>query len=363
MEGYPVMNFLDLTKSELEQLCIENGQPKFKALQLTKWVHKKGVQDFSKMTDLQSSFRDYLSRKLKVYIPKIIQSTKSADGSEKWLFNLKSGEVVESVIIPEDGRITACVSSQVGCAVDCSFCATGQQGFSRNLSLGEMLGQVWAMNYLSNVGRISNIVLMGMGEPLLNYSNLTEFLKFLLMDEAYGLSRRKVTVSTSGIVPFIDRLRIDCPVSLAVSLHAANNELRNKLVPINRKYPLEQLMRACRNYQDCAPRKFITFEVVLLDGVNDSLNDALAISRLINDYGVNAKFNLIPYNAFSGGLFKKPSYEKIKGFQMKLQESGYVTTVRKTRGDDVEGACGQLSGIVNNRIAKAGSQEKTEIAG
>ena len=271
--------------------------------------------------------------------------------------------MVESVVIPEGARITACVSSQVGCAVDCSFCATGHQGFSRNLSLGEMLGQVWAINYLSNVGRVTNVVLMGMGEPLLNYSNLKEFLKYLLLDEAYGLSRRKVTVSTSGIVPFIDRLRVDCPVSLAISLHTANNELRNKLVPINRKYPLEQLMRACRDYQDCAPRKFITFEVVLLDGVNDSLNDALAIARLINDYGVNAKFNLIPYNAFSGGLFKKPASEKIKGFQMKLQELGYVTTVRKTRGDDVEGACGQLSGIVNNRIARAGSREKTEIAG
>jgi len=357
------MNLLDLTRSELERLCVENGQPKFRALQLTKWVHNKGVQDFAKMTDIQGSFRDYLSRKFNVQVPKIIKSTKSADGSEKWLFKLESGEVVESVVIPENGRITACVSSQVGCAVDCSFCATGHQGFSRNLSLGEMLGQVWAINYLANVGRVTNVVLMGMGEPLLNYSNLKEFLKYLLLDEAYGLSRRKVTVSTSGIVPFIDRLRVDCPVSLAISLHAASNELRNKLVPINRKYPLEQLMRACRDYQDSAPRKFITFEVVLLDGVNDSLNDALAISRLIKDYGVNAKFNLIPYNAFSGGSFKKPAYEKIKGFQMKLQELGYVTTVRKTRGEDVEGACGQLSGIVKNRIARAGSREKTEIAG
>ena len=357
------MNLLDLTRSELEQLCIENGQPRFRAIQLTKWVHNKGVKDFAKMTDLQGSFRDYLSCTLNIYIPEIVQSTKSADGSEKWLFKLKSGEVVESVIIPDDGRITACVSSQVGCAVDCSFCATGHQGFSRNLSLGEMLGQVWAINYLSDVGRVTNVVLMGMGEPLLNYSNLKEFLKFLLMDEAYGLSRRKVTVSTSGIVPFIDRLRVDCPVSLAVSLHAADNELRDKLVPINRKYPLEQLMRACRDYQDSAPRKFITFEVVLLDGVNDSVKDALAISRLIRDYGINAKLNLIPYNAFSGGQFKKPASEKIKGFQMKLQELGYVTTVRKTRGEDVEGACGQLSGIVNNRIARANSREKTEIAG
>ena len=357
------MNLLDLTKSELEQLCVKHGQPKFRALQLTKWVHNKGEQDFAKMTDLQSSFRDYLSRELTVHIPKIVKSTKSADGSEKWLFKLKSGEVVESVIIPDGSRVTACVSSQVGCAVDCSFCATGHEGFSRNLSLGEMLGQVWAINYLSNVGRVTNVVLMGMGEPLLNYSNLKEFLKYLLMDQAYGLSRRKVTVSTSGIVPFIDRLRVDCPVSLAVSLHAANNELRNKLVPINRKYPLEQLMRACRDYQDSAPRKFITFEVVLLDEVNDSLNDALAISRLIADHGINAKFNLIPYNAFSGGIYKKPASEKIKGFQMKLQESGYVTTIRKTRGDDVEGACGQLSGIVNNRIVKVGSQGKTEIAG
>ncbi|MEL0326825.1 MAG: radical SAM protein, partial [Burkholderiaceae bacterium] len=200
MEGYPVMNFLDLTRSELEQVCAEHSQPKFRALQLTKWVHNKGVLDFSKMTDIQSSFRDYLSRKVNVHVPKIIQSTKSADGSEKWLFKLKSGEVIESVIIPEDGRITACVSSQVGCAVDCSFCATGHQGFSRNLSLGEMLGQVWAINYLSNVGRVTNVVLMGMGEPLLNYSNLKEFLKYLLLDEAYGLSRRKVTVSTSGTV-------------------------------------------------------------------------------------------------------------------------------------------------------------------
>ena len=358
-----MLNLLDLTKSELEQLCVENGQPKFRAIQLIKWVHNKGVKDFSKMTDIQGSFRDYLKGKLNVYIPEIIQPTKSADGSEKSLFKLKSGEVVESVVIPEGDRITACVSSQVGCAVDCSFCATGHQGFSRNLSLGEMLGQVWAINYLSDLGRVTNVVLMGMGEPLLNYSNVKELLKFLLMDEAYGLSRRKVTVSTSGIVPFIDRLRIDCPVSLAVSLHAANNELRDKLVPINRKYPLEQLMRACKDYQDSAPRKFITFEVVLLDGVNDSLKDALAMSHLVKNYSVNAKFNLIPYNNFSGGHFKKPAFEKIKDFQMKLQELGYVTTVRKTRGDDVEGACGQLSGIVNNRIAKAGSQEKTEIAG
>ena len=357
------MNLLDLTRSELERLCSENGQPKFRALQLIKWIHGKGVKDFAKMTDIQGSFRDHLRRKLNVHIPKIIQSITSSDGAEKWLFKLKSGEVVESVIIPENDRITACVSSQVGCAVDCSFCATGHQGFSRNLSLGEMLGQVWAINYLSNVGRISNVVLMGMGEPLLNYSNLKEFLKYLLLDEAYGLSRRKVTVSTSGIVPFIDRLRVDCPVSLAVSLHAATNELRNRLVPINRKYPLEQLMRACKDYQDSAPRKFITFEIVLLDGVNDSLEDALATSRLIKRYGVNAKFNLIPYNGFKGGFFKKPAYEKIKGFQMKLQESGYVTTVRKTRGDDVEGACGQLSGIVNNRIKRVSSQETTENAG
>ena len=356
------MNLLDFTKPELERLFMDNGQPKFRALQVLKWLHQKGVRDFSKMTDLKASFREFLSRELEIRIPEVIQSTKSSDGSVKWLFKLDNGEVIESVVIPEGHRVTACVSSQVGCAIDCSFCATGNQGFSRNLTLGEMLGQMWAINFLSNVGDVTNVVLMGMGEPLLNYKNLKEFLKFMLMDHAYGLSRRKVTVSTSGIVPFIEKLKVDCPVSLAISLHSGNNELRNQLVPINRKYPLEQLMTACNGYQESAPRKFITFEIVLLDGVNDSIQDAFAISELMSDYGINAKFNLIPYNPFNGGIYSKPSEKRIKGFQMKLQEKGYVSTVRKTRGDDVQGACGQLAGVVNNRISKAVSSKKTKIA-
>ena len=356
------MNLLDLTTVKLEEFCAENDQPKFRALQVMKWLHQRGVCDFSKMTDLKISFRELLSRELDILIPEVIQSTKSKDGSVKLLFKLDSGEVIESVIIPEGQRVTACVSSQVGCAVDCSFCATGQQGFSRNLSLGEMVGQMWAINFLSHVGNVTNVVLMGMGEPLLNYRNVKEFLKLMLTDQAYGLSRRKVTVSTSGIVPFIDKLRVDCPVSLAISLHAGNNELRDQLVPINKKYPLEQLMNACRNYQESAPRKFITFEVVLLDGVNDSIKDAFAISELMSDYGINAKFNLIPYNPFRGGIYRKPSENQIKGFRMKLQEKGFVSTVRKTRGDDVNGACGQLAGVVNNRISKTVVLEKTKTA-
>jgi 23S rRNA (adenine2503-C2)-methyltransferase len=301
------------------------------------------------MSNLSKNFITFLEKNCKVVLPKILSENISKDGSTKWLFDVGMGNAIETVLIPDIGRKTLCISSQVGCAIDCSFCATGKQGFSRNLTSNEIISQLWLANKLSP-GRISNVVMMGMGEPLLNYNYLLSSLKLMLSDLAYGLSKRRVTVSTSGIVPMIDKLSIDCPISLAISLHSGNDALRNELVPINKKYPLKVLLEACKRYQKVSPRDFITFEIVMLRDVNDSILQANEIVSLISKYEIKAKFNLIPFNSFFGSNYESSTNTKINAFKNVIQNSGYIVTTRKTRGDDISAACGQLAGEVINRI-------------
>jgi 23S rRNA (adenine2503-C2)-methyltransferase len=359
-----MINIFDLSKQELVRWCSDMGEPPFRASQLTKWIHGKGVLDFERMSNISTKFKGLLLEHSRILIPEIIQHQKALDGTSKLLLKLESGEMIESVIIPEGERLTACISSQVGCAVDCSFCATGSNGFKKNLSLGEIISQIWIMNNLLAPAKITNVVMMGMGEPLLNYSNLKNALGLFLSDDGYGLSKRKVTVSTSGVVPFIYKLKEDCPVSLAVSLHSGNNDLRNKLVPINKKYPLEQLMEACWEYQKSAPKGFITMEITLLNGVNDEENHAIEIIKLIEKYKVSVKFNLIPYNPYSGGLFETPALKRIERYRRALQGAGQIVTIRKTRGDDVSGACGQLAGSFLSRIKQNdGPKDKIQRLG
>ncbi len=356
------VNLLDLDLAGLAAYCEGLGEKRFRATQLFRWVHQRGVSDSAQMSDLAKSFRDKLSVACEVRVPTVLSEQASADGTAKWLFDVGGGDAVETVFIPEDDRGTLCVSSQAGCAVGCRFCSTGHQGFSRNLSTAEIVGQLWfAEHHLrrrlhlpEGTRAITNVVMMGMGEPLQNYAALLPALRVMLDDHAYGLSRRRVTVSTSGVVPMIDRLRSDCPVALAVSLHAPNDALRNDLVPLNRKYPLAELLAACDRYLDAAPRDFITFEYCMLDGVNDSLEHAAQLVDLVQGRGVRAqplacKFNLIPFNPFpESGLICSPR-ERVKIFASMLQEAGIVTTIRKTRGSDIDAACGQLAGEVQDR--------------
>jgi len=359
--GSEPVNLLGLDAEALARVCAEWGEKPFRARQLMRWVHQRGEDRFSEMTDLAKSFRAQLERDAVVRAPDVLQDHLSADGTRKWLLDVGGGNAVESVFIPETSRGTLCVSTQAGCAVNCRFCSTGKQGFSRNLAVHEIVGQLWWANRclastadavpvdpLSERPRpISNVVFMGMGEPLQNYAATLSSLRIMLDDNAYGLSRRRVTVSTSGVVPMIDRLRDDCPVALAVSLHAPDDALRNELVPINRKYPLAELMQACRRYLDKAPRDFITFEYVMLDGVNDSDAHADALVRLTHD--VPCKFNLIPFNPFpESGLRRSPD-TRVRRFGQLLIDAGIVTTIRKTRGDDIDAACGQLAGEVQDR--------------
>jgi 23S rRNA (adenine2503-C2)-methyltransferase len=350
-------NLLDLDLEGLAAWCEARGEKRFRAVQLFRWIHQKGARDFAQMSDLARSLRDKLADSAEIRSLPVVSEHGSSDGTVKWLFDVGAGNAVESVFIPEDDRGTLCISSQAGCAVGCRFCSTGHQGFSRNLATGEIIAQLWHAEHVLRARQrlapgeraVTNVVMMGMGEPLQNYAALVPALGVMLDDHGYGLSRRRVTVSTSGVVPMIDRLRDDCPVALAVSLHAPDDRLRDELVPLNRKYPLGELLAACRRYLDAAPRDFITFEYCMLDGVNDSPAQADALVRLVRQARVACKFNLIPFNPFpASGLARSPR-ERIAAFATRLQDAGIVTTVRKTRGDDIDAACGQLAGEVQDR--------------
>jgi 23S rRNA (adenine2503-C2)-methyltransferase len=351
-------NLLNFDLAGLTAFCEGLGEKRYRAVQLFRWMHQKGAANFDEMSDLAKSLRDKLKGSARVEAMRTISQHISSDGTIKWLFDAGAGDAVEAVFIPEDDRGTLCVSSQAGCAMGCRFCSTGHQGFSRNLRTGEIVAQLWfAEHFLRKHLRredrvISNVVMMGMGEPLQNYSELLPALHVMLDDHAYGLSRRRVTVSTSGVVPKIDRLAQDCPVALAVSLHAPNDELRDELVPLNKKYSIAELMGACNRYLLHAPRDFITFEYCMLDGVNDRAEHAHQLVRLVRHYssgGVWCKFNLIPFNPFPASGLNRSSAEQIQAFAKVLTEAGIVTTVRRTRGDDIEAACGQLAGEVNDR--------------
>jgi 23S rRNA (adenine2503-C2)-methyltransferase len=349
------VNLLDYDLDGLTVFCERLGEKAFRAKQLYRWIHQKGASDFSEMSDLAKSLRDKLTGIAHVTPLKIITEQKSSDGTIKWLFDVGQGDAVEAVFIPEDDRNTLCISSQAGCAVGCRFCSTGHQGFSRNLSTGEIIAQLWfaehTMRKVKGIQErvISNVVMMGMGEPLQNYSQLVPALRTMLSDHGYGLSRRRVTVSTSGVVPMIDKLAQDCPVALAVSLHAPTDVLRDDLVPLNRKYPLQELLAACERYLQAAPRDFITMEYCMLQGVNDSPEQAMQLAQLVKSVRLPVKFNLIPFNPFpqSGLLCSAPKV--VANFAKILQDAGIVTTVRKTRGDDIDAACGQLAGDVQDR--------------
>ena len=352
------VNLLDLDLDGLAAFCEGLGEKRFRATQLFRWIHQRGVADFGQMSDLAKSLRDKLAGRAQVMAPAVISQHESKDGTIKWLFDVGGGNAIESVFIPEDDRGTLCISSQAGCAVGCRFCSTGHQGFSRNLTTAEIVAQLWfAEHFLrrhlkTDERVISNVVMMGMGEPLQNYDRLLPALRVMLHDHAYGLSRRRVTVSTSGVVPMIERLARDCPVALAVSLHAPDDALREHLVPLNRKYPLDELLRTCTQYLASAPRDFITFEYCMLDGVNDTPEHARALIALMRRYaadGLRAKFNLIPFNPFpQSGLTRSPM-ARVREFGKILNDAGLVTTVRKTRGDDIDAACGQLAGDVQDR--------------
>ena len=352
-------NLLDFDLDGLAAFCAGLGEKRFRAVQLFRWIHQRGQADFSAMSDLAKSLRDKLADLAEVVAPRLLSEQVSADGTVKWLFDVGNGDAVETVFIPEADRGTLCVSSQAGCAVGCRFCSTGHQGFSRNLSTGEIVAQLWFAEHQlrQRLGKseriISNVVMMGMGEPLQNYAALLPALRVMLDDHGYGLSRRRVTLSTSGVVPMIERLRDDCPVALAVSLHAPTDALRDQLVPLNRKYPLAELLAACRSYLDAAPRDFITFEYCMLDGVNDSPEQARELVALVTGTAgaprVACKLNLIPFNPFpASGLLCSPR-ERVLAFAQVLHDAGIVTTVRKTRGDDIAAACGQLAGEVQDR--------------
>jgi 23S rRNA (adenine2503-C2)-methyltransferase len=348
-------NLLEFDLDGLAAFCERLGEKRFRATQLFRWIHQKGAADFSAMSDLAKSLRDKLAGVARVEPLAILSEQASTDGTIKWLFDVGGGNAVETVFIPESDRGTLCVSSQAGCAVGCRFCSTGHQGFSRNLTTGEIVAQLWfaehhlrkRLNLAPGDRAISNVVMMGMGEPLQNYSALVPALRVMLDDHGYGLSRRRVTVSTSGVVPMIDRLRDDCPVALAVSLHAPFDALRDDLVPLNRKYPIAELLDACNRYLDTAPRDFITFEYCMLDGVNDTLEHARALVEISER--ISCKFNLIPFNPFPASGLTRSSRERVTEFAQVLQQAGVVTTVRKTRGDDIDAACGQLAGEVQDR--------------
>jgi 23S rRNA (adenine2503-C2)-methyltransferase len=365
------VNLLDLDAQSLTAFLEGAGEKPFRAKQVMRWVHRNGVSEVEKMTDISKSLREKLISLSEIRLPNVVSDSTSSDGTRKWLLDVGTGNSVETVFIPEQNRGTLCVSSQAGCALDCQFCSTGKQGFNRNLTTAEIIGQLWLASAslggssrrlplsdedrsgdgIEVVGKvISNVVMMGMGEPLLNYENVVPALRLMLDDNAYGLSRRRVTLSTSGIVPAIDRLRDDCPVALAVSLHASSDTLRDVLMPINRKYPLRELLASCVRYLDRAPRDFVTFEYVMLDGVNDSDLSARELIALLAE--IPCKINLIPFNPFPQSSFKRSPSERIRSFSELLNAAGIVTTTRKTRGGDIDAACGQLAGMIKDRTRR-----------
>ena len=354
------INLLGLGRPELISYCAELGEKPFRAKQLMHWMHQSGVADFGVMTDISKALRERLTQGAEIVGPTVMRDTVAADGTRKWLLDVGTGNAVETVFIPETSRGTLCISSQAGCALECSFCATGRQGFNRNLTAAEIIGQLWWANHClgafegMNKGDarvISNVVMMGMGEPLANFDNVVAALRLMLDDDAYGLSRRRVTLSTSGLVPALDRLADACPVALAVSLHAPNDALRDQLVPINKKYPIRELLAACVRYIEKAPRDFVMFEYVLLDGVNDSVAQARELIETVK--GVPCKINLIPFNPFEGSGYARSKPEAVARFRDVLLRAGLVATTRKTRGDDIAAACGQLAGQVADKTRRA----------
>ncbi len=369
------VNLLDFNAKNLASFCTEIGEKSFRAKQLLRWIHQSSEANFADMNNLAKVLRRKLSAIAVVEPPQVISEHISSDGTRKWLLAVGAGNEIEMVFIPESSRSTLCISSQVGCALECTFCATGRQGFNRNLRVGEIIGQLWWANKVlrashkeiasksehfvdeskvvqsaGNSHTVSNVVMMGMGEPLANFENVVTALDLMLDDNAYGLSRRRVTVSTSGLVPAMDRLRERCPVALAVSLHAPNDKLRDQLVPINKKYPIKELLAACRRYLETAPRDFITFEYVMLAGVNDSVAQARELVKLVRE--TPCKFNLIPFNPFSNSGYERSSLEVTYRFRDVLMQADLVTTVRKTRGDDIAAACGQLAGRVLDKTQR-----------
>lgn len=365
-----LINLLGMVPDELVAYCASLDEKPFRAKQLQRWIHQYGCDDFSAMSDLAKSLRDKLSGRAMIVAPTIVSDHISSDGTRKWLLDVGQGNVVETVFIPEENRGTLCISTQAGCAVNCRFCSTGKQGFSRNLSTAEIIGQLWLAEFILRKAngaepgargqrQITNVVMMGMGEPLLNYEPTLGALKLMLDDNAYGLSRRRVTLSTSGVVPMMDRLGLDCAVALAVSLHAPNDTLRSDLIPLNKKYPLKELMAACHRYLEYAPRDFITFEYCMLDGVNDTDAHARELVSLVRDQeNISCKFNLIPFNPFTESGLKRSNDVRIHAFARILTNAGIITTIRKTRGDDIDAACGQLAGEVQDRTNISARLEK-----
>ncbi|OUD12178.1 23S rRNA (adenine(2503)-C(2))-methyltransferase RlmN [Thioflexithrix psekupsensis] len=355
-----MINLLDLDQDELTAFFAQSGEKPFRATQVLQWIHQRGLIDYAAMTNLSKSLRQRLQQETTLQFPQILTTQHAHDGTRKWLLGLQDGNAIEMVFIPEADRGTLCISSQVGCALDCRFCATAQQGFNRNLTLSEIIGQVWlAEHTLRREGvqvceltqrAVSNVVMMGMGEPLANFNTVVKAMRLIMNDFSYGLSWRRVTVSTAGIVPAIRRLKTECNVSLAVSLHAPFDALRNELVPINRKYPIAELLAACRDYVSDDRRRRITFEYVMLDGINDQPEHARALIKLLRP--IPAKVNLIPFNPFPNTIYRRSSQETIDQFRDMLWQAGLVTVTRKTRGDDIDAACGQLAGQVHDKTQR-----------
>ena len=353
------VNLLGKTREEMEEFFLSLGEKKYRAHQMLKWIYIHQVDDFEQMTDVGKKLRDKLNEIAEIRAPEILHEGISRDGTRKWVFKVDGGGAVETVFIPDGRRGTLCVSSQVGCSVDCSFCSTGKQGFQRDLSSAEIIGQVWlasrSFGPRKNLGEhpVTNVVMMGMGEPLLNFDNVVRAMKLMKEDLAYGISKKRITLSTSGVVPMIDRLSDELDVSLAISLHAPNDELRNVLVPLNRKYPLAELLAACRRYSEKIPHKHksITMEYVMLKGVNDQPEHARQLVKLMKNLPV--KINLIPFNPFPHAGYERSAHADILAFHKYLNDHGLLTTVRTTRGDDIDAACGQLVGEVMDRTRRS----------
>ena len=356
-------NLLGMSLEELEAFFISIKEKSFRSKQVFQWIHQKGESDFHKMTNLSKDLQSKLSELCMIKAPEILYEKDSVDGTRKWVLSVGDGDLVEMVLIPEGRRATLCVSSQVGCAVDCSFCATGKQGFSRNLSTSEIIGQLWVAENSFGYPRehsdkkVTNIVMMGMGEPLLNFEAVTSAMKLMMHDKAYGLSKRKVTLSTSGLVPLIDKLSEVTDAALTISLHAPNDRLRDELVPINKKYPINELLESVKRYvSKCGDKRKTTIEYILINQVNDSLENAEELSNLLRT--LPCKINLIPFNPFPGSSYKRPSNMRVQTFKKKLQKEGYITTIRTTRGEDIMAACGQLVGKVNDRTRRKERSKK-----
>jgi 23S rRNA (adenine2503-C2)-methyltransferase len=352
------VNLLGLSPQKLEAFFASLGEKRFRALQVSKWIHQQGVDQFELMTNLAKPLRAKLAEVAEIRAPELVEQYESVDGTRKWLIRVSGGSCIETVFIPENGRGTLCVSSQVGCSLDCSFCATGKQGFQRDLTAAEIIGQLWlAAKSFNSLGPqaervVSNVVFMGMGEPLLNFENVMDAVNLMMDDNAYGMSKRRVTLSTSGVVPMLDELGKHTDVSLAISMHAPNDALRNELVPINRKYPIAQLLASVKRYLDGLPdKRRATIEYTLMDGINDRPEHARELAEVLRE--IPCKINLIPFNPFGASQYRRVSNNSLYRFRDILMEAGYIATIRTTRGDDIDAACGQLAGIVNDRTRRS----------